>query len=178
LLGSLLVFYQQQQLWLYETRSAIRDILPDDSHGRDNRLIEDEDVIPDSPPASEQEEIDELANDTESEHPPAAESSSARSGRTPSVPRKRSLSPAQWSRRKKSFQLRLEGVSPSRSGSRHRRSRSKPAKERRQSHEERLWAERCMQLLAQYETLTETRMDSCHRLSTLVSHLDMLEWPA
>jgi len=121
-LDSLLGFYQQEQMWVYRTRASLELAF---SQGPDEASGSD-------PLPSTSEELNVTLVKTESPVSPP-------------------ISSTRWFRRKKKYNLKLEGIGL--------RGRRKPPSKGHQNR---------VQILEMFESMVEARMESCQRINKLV----------
>ena len=129
LLDSLVAFYQQERMWVYRTRAILEEAFPNPSII--NPTIQS--ILASSPPAKNDETP---INDLEP------------------LPSRQT----RWTRRKKGFKLRLNGIRP-------KRIVSAIPVDRVQRPE---YLNPREQLLEMFEKMMESRMESCQRINKLV----------
>jgi hypothetical protein len=141
LLDSLVAFYQHERMWVYRTRAVLEeafDAPPAITPSAPNSEMRDENPLP-SPSGSSSSSLSSEASTTENE------GESSRTGQVQS----------RWMRRKRGFNLRLEGITkPKRF--------SKPLQ---MDHQDQDAKEHILQL---FEKMMENRMESCQRVNKLV----------
>jgi hypothetical protein len=127
-LDSLVGFYQQEQMWVYRTRASLELAFTQGPTTTDEAVIAESD-----PMASVSEDNMSAVKAEPSVSPP--------------------ISSTLWLRRKKKYNLRLEGIAP-------RGRRKQPGK----GHQSRV------RILEMFENLMEARMESCQRINKLVKN--------
>ncbi|KAF5363650.1 hypothetical protein D9756_000492 [Leucocoprinus leucothites] len=143
LLDSLVAFYQHERMWVYRTRAVLEEAF--DNLPAVTPSASKENPLP-SPSASSSPSAatpESSSSDQSTEH--AAEPKSPRPGQLPS----------RWMRRKRGFNLRLEGIAkPKRL--------SKPLRRNQQDQDAK------EHILELFEKMMEDRMESCQRVNKLV----------
>ena len=128
LLDSLVAFYQNERMWVYRTRAKLEEAFPDPS-----------------------------VMDPTTQSVPGSSSPPARKDETPineTLPSRQT----RWTRRKKGFKLRLNGIRPKRVVS------AIPVDQDRKPE----YLHPREQLLEMFEKVMESRMESCQRINKLV----------
>ena len=129
LLDSLVAFYQHERMWVYRTRAMLEEAFPNPSVGMDPTI---QSISASSSPP--------MGNDEAptNEPPPSHQT--------------------RWSRRKKGFKLRLDGIRPKRVVS------AIPVDQNSQPE----YIHPREQLLEMFEKMMESRMESCQRINKLI----------
>lgn len=135
ILDSLVTFYQRERMWVYRTRALMEEAFDGPPPLECNSPQENPLPSPSSSPLPLESDIRDIkpARSCRAEQPPT-----------------------HWMRRKKSFSLKLEGIS---------KLRKLPRKQRQSEIEDLVVKEHVLQL---FEKMMEDRMESCQRVNKLV----------
>ncbi|KAF8663402.1 hypothetical protein AX16_000974 [Volvariella volvacea WC 439] len=151
LLDNLVSFYQQERLWVHQTRASLVDVYQQQQSpahcGADD--FDQSQFMPSPPPSTAPAEPDGIIIKTES---------------VPDMPISTSIVPSsRWTRRKRGFKMHLDGISSTnrRTSPHHHPSHAHPYPRER--------------ILEMFEKMMEARMESCERVNRLVRDANRVE---